>query len=101
MRTAESANGIRIRLTDERWVHIVESHNELAGLVFSVLDTVANPDFIVRGTRGEKLAVHKLNRKYLVVVYKEREEDGFIITAFLTSKIKQIRKRGVIWNREF
>lgn len=31
MDIAVSANGVAIRLTDERWRHIVESRDELAG----------------------------------------------------------------------
>jgi len=36
--------------------------------------------------------------KYIAVIYKElNKEDGFIITAFLTRRIKQIKRRGKIW----
>lgn len=38
-----SANGVLIRLTDERWAHITEEHCELAGLRLEVIETVANP----------------------------------------------------------
>ena len=37
---AVSKNGIPIRLTEERWYHIVENHDELAGLSDEVLLTV-------------------------------------------------------------
>lgn len=37
---AVSKNGVRIRLTEERWYHIVENHDELAGLSDEVLLTV-------------------------------------------------------------
>jgi hypothetical protein len=36
-----SRNGIPVRLTDERWSHVVEEHNELAGMRFDILETVA------------------------------------------------------------
>jgi hypothetical protein len=32
-----SKNAVPIRLTDERWAHITEEHNELAGLRLNVL----------------------------------------------------------------
>ena len=37
-----SKTGVSIRLTDERWAHIVEEHTELAGLHLDVLE--AGPD---------------------------------------------------------
>jgi len=43
---AISRNGIPIRLTEERWFHIVENHDDLAGHYDDALDTVENPDFI-------------------------------------------------------
>lgn len=39
--------------------------------------------------------------EYLLVVYKEvTDNDGFIITAFFTSRMEQVKKRGVIWKRD-
>jgi len=36
--------------------------------------------------------------KFMVVVYKEiSREDGFVITAFLTKRIKQIERRTKLW----
>ena len=84
--TAISKNGVLVRLTEERWYHIVENHDELAGLSDEVLLTVEDPGFIVKGWTDELLAVRKLDKRYLVVVYKELENDGFIITSFITKK---------------
>ncbi len=80
--TAVSKNGVPIRLTEERWFHIVENHDELAGLSDEVLLTIEDPDFIVKGWTDELLAVRKINDKYLVAVYREVGNDGFIITGF-------------------
>ncbi|AGK61401.1 hypothetical protein Asulf_01414 [Archaeoglobus sulfaticallidus PM70-1] len=65
---AVSKNGVPIRLTEERWFHIVENHDELAGLSDEVLLAVEDPDFIVNGWTDEFLAVRKINDKYLVAV---------------------------------
>ncbi len=97
---AISKNGIPIRLTEERWFHIVENHDELAGLSDEVLLTVEDPDFIVKGWIDELLAIRKINLKHIVVVYKEVENDGFIITAFLTKKVDKILKRGIVWQKK-
>jgi len=93
-----SKNGINIRLTDERWAHIIEEHCELAGMRPDVLETVSNPSRIIEGRYGEMLAVKEMiDGKYLVVVYKEIENDGFIITAFITSKRGSLDRRKQIW----
>jgi hypothetical protein len=93
-----SIRGVPVRLTDERWTHITEEHCELAGLRLEVLETVAKPDRVLSGGEGELLAVRELfPGKYLVVVYRELVDDGFIITAFLTSKIKALQRRKQIW----
>ncbi len=35
--------------------------------------------------------------KYLVVVYRELQSDGFIITAFITRRIESFRRRQQLW----
>lgn len=98
LETVLSKNGVLIRLTDERWVHITEEHCEIAGLRLEVLETVANPSRVLVGGKGELLAVRDISRgKHLVVVYRELKDDGFIITAFLTSKKKALNRRIQLW----
>jgi len=90
-----SKNKVPIRLTEERWVHITEEHNEIAGYYFEVLEVVSNPEAIYKGKEGEYIAVRPMEeRKYLIVIYREiSEEDGFIITAFITRRIKYLERR--------
>jgi hypothetical protein len=96
--TILSRNGVYIRLMAERWLHIVEEHAELAGRRLDVLETVSRPDRVLLGGDGELLAVREVETgKYLVVVYRELEEDGFIITAFLTRRAKYLARRIQIW----
>ncbi len=93
-RVVPSVSGTPIRLTAERWAHILENHNELSELMTEVLETVARPEKIVEGKDGELLAVRTQELgKWLVVVYRESSEDGFIITAFLTSKTAPLERR--------
>lgn len=98
MDTAYSVDGIPIRLTTERWFHIVENHDDLAGHYDDVLETVENPDMVLPGHRGSLIAVHGAGRGwYLAVVYRQLSDtDGFIITAYFTSKVD--RKKAV-WKR--
>ena len=98
MTTVVTPRGIPVRLTDERWSHIAEEHGELAGLRDRVLDAVARPNRILAGSVGECLAVKEFEPgKHLVVVYRELGEDGFIITAFLTRRIRSLEKRKQLW----
>ena len=93
-----SQNGIPIRTTDERWAHITEEHSELAGLRLEVMETVAHPIRILPGKAGGFLAVQEINRKrYIVVVYREVDGDGFVITAFLTSRVNSLNRRVQVW----
>jgi hypothetical protein len=43
-------SGVPIRLTDERWGHIVEEHCELAGLRTEVLETVSDSERVLSAT---------------------------------------------------
>ena len=93
-----SKNGVLIRLPEERWVHIVENHDDLAGYMDDVLDAVENPDFIIKGYKDALIALKKVKPgKFLAAVYKEVEkEDGFIITAFFSRKIK-LSREVILW----
>lgn len=91
-------SGRAIRLTDERWAHITEEHCELAGLRSTVLETVSHPDRVLLGGDGELMAVREVEvGKHLVAVYREQTDDGFIITAFLTRRIRSLEKRRQVW----
>jgi len=97
-KTVVSKNGVPIRLTDERWVHITEEHAELAGYRLEVLEAIAEPERIVAGGGGELLAVRRQeNGKLLVVVYRELARDGFVITAFLTRRVASLERRKQLW----
>ena len=97
MEIAYSVNNVPIRLTYERWYHIIENHDDLASYFHDVLDTVETPEFIMQGNQGTLKATRNMGKKWLVVIYKElSKEDGFIITSyFLPDK----PKGKIIWNR--
>jgi len=50
---ALSVNGVPVRLTSERWNHIVENHDDMAGYFYEVLETVSYPTWIFEGTDDE------------------------------------------------
>jgi hypothetical protein len=95
---AVSRNGVTIRLPDERWEHIVERHNVLADKQQLVLDTISNPDRILTGNEGALMALRELESgRWLVVVYREDNNDGFVITAFPTRRINSLNRRQQLW----
>jgi hypothetical protein len=84
----------------ESWFHISETHDDLAGYYDDVLYTIENPDLVVQGYGGALVAVKGMGRsRYLCVVYKEfsSKKDGFIITAYFTSKID---RRKALWPKK-
>jgi hypothetical protein len=99
MEIVRSKNGVPIRLTQQRWLHITEEHSEMAGYYFDVLETIQEPEAIYEGKVEELFAVKEIEPgKYLVAIYKEiNKEDGFVITAFLTRRFKQIERRTKLW----
>ncbi|MFQ5868222.1 MAG: hypothetical protein ACE5IT_09575 [bacterium] len=101
MDIVRSKSGVLIRLAEERWFHITEEHSEMAGFYFEVLETVEEPEVIYEGRAGECIAVREIEKgKYMAVIYRElSKEDGFVITAFLTRRRKQLERRRKIWHR--
>jgi hypothetical protein len=96
--TVFSQNGIPIRLTGERWEHIMKRHAEMIALQDEIAETIRMPERIMLGNDGEYIALRALSEeKYLVVMYRELELDGFIITAFTTRKFEKFFQRQQIW----
>jgi hypothetical protein len=76
----------------------MEEHGELEGLHDAVLAAIADPERVLEGGAGELLAIREREPgKWLVVVYREQDEDGFVITAFLTRRIRSLDRRTQRW----
>ena len=95
---ALSRNGVSIRLSDERWQHIVMRHSDLDGKQLEVLAAISSPARIISGDEGELLAPRELELgKWLVVAYRELVDDGFIITAYSTRRLNSLNRRQQLW----
>jgi hypothetical protein len=96
---ADSVNGVPIRLTDERWEHILDAHPDLGSYREAVLDAVENPDYILASRRGALAAVIVLGRKaFLHVFYVEKNRhDGFVLSARVVEKMDKAR---IVWRKE-
>ncbi len=65
----KSKNGIKIRITEERWFHITENHDDIAGFYDDILDCIENPDIIIKGYNDALVALKLFSdNKYLASV---------------------------------
>src|ERR1041384_5194533 len=94
--TVYSINNVPIRLTDERWEHIVDRHPYMTTYYETMLAAVEGPEYILRGQRGTLQAVVSLSRRsFLHVMYRElHSDDGFIISAYIKPRLN---RRLIIW----
>ena len=94
-----SRTGMPLRLTDERWQHIVSGHPEMAGRRAQTLETIASATSVLLGSDGAHLAYRIVEPgKALVAVYREiPPSDGFVIAAFLTRRLRTITRRIALW----
>ena len=98
MEIVHSINGVPVRLTEERWDHIVSNKPYMESYYEHILDAIERPDYILRGHDGTLVAILVLGRVgYLHVVYRELgDEDGYIVTAFIAHKLN---RSMILWRR--
>lgn len=87
--------GGEIRPTDERLAHILE-HPEMSGMETEIKETLLRPQHVVRSRSDEEARLYyrfypetRVDGKFLCVVVKVRVEDAFVITAYLTDRVKE------------
>ena len=94
-KTLRDFQGLEIRLTSERLDHILE-HPEMAGMEPAIEETLLGPERVVQSLSDT--GVHLYYRvyfrtvvggKFLCVVIKIAEDSPFILTAYLTDRIKK------------
>ena len=94
--------GRTIRLTDERRAHLLE-HPEMIELEPMLSQAIALPDVVIRSRTDDTVqlyyrdaATEAFGDKLLCVVIKHLPDDAFVITAYLTDKIKT---GEVLWKK--
>ena len=90
-------------MTDERWRHI-QAHPELAGMQAAVAETLREPEVVIRSASDPlaKLYYRFYHRtmvggKHLCVVVKILVDDAFVVTAYLTDRVK---KGTLLWPKK-
>jgi hypothetical protein len=87
--------GRQIRLTEERWRHIL-SRAEMLGMEEAIEQTLLHPQVVRQSNTDDAVYLYyryrentQVGDKWLCIVVKYLEDDAFIITAYLTDKLKQ------------
>jgi hypothetical protein len=91
--------GQTVRLTDERWSHIIARHPEIRQHKKRIRLALADPDFVVRDNLHPGTSIyHKrfpdLFHQLIVVANLEK---GIVVTAYISGRIKS---GEVIWPRK-
>ena len=92
-----------LRLTDERWEHVLSHPEHDESTLQRISETVRDPDRAVRSRTDNTVTLlyrwydrTPVTSKYLCVVAKTETADPFIITAYFTDAIK---KGEMLWSR--
>ncbi len=95
-------HGRHIRLTDAQRSHISFFHPETLIDITKIEATLHEPDLLAQGATKDTLIYYKffpetiVTGKFLAIVVKQLDDEGFIVTAYFTDRIK----REAIWRRE-
>ena len=94
MKTVTDYSGREVRITDERLAHILE-HREMDGMAEAIECTLQQPAEVRRSKADDTVKLFYdfqsdtiVGGKWLCVVVRYTVEDAFVITAYLTDKIK-------------
>jgi hypothetical protein len=95
--------GQAIRLAEERWQHISE-HPEMTGIGSAVEDTLRSPEVVVQSLSDPRARLYyryyhgtMVGDKYVCVVVVRTHDDAFVVTAYLTDRVK---KGKALWRKE-
>lgn len=99
--------GKRIRLTKSIYRKILDRHPEftLKDYLEDIRQALEDPDYIVKGWTNEYLALWWCETapgrpKHICVVYREINDEGFVVTAFFISRYERLLRRGLLWHKK-
>lgn len=103
MKLLQDYQGLGVRLTDERLTHILQ-HPEMVGMEAAIEETLLRPERVVRSAGDPAARLYYryylgtlVGDKHVCVVVKVAGSDAFVLTAYLTDRIKH----GVtLWQKE-
>ena len=87
MREYRDYRGLRIRLTDERFAHILE-YPEMVGMEQHIADALSSPERVVESLSDVEARLYyrfylgtRVGDKYLCMVVKVQVGNAFVVTA--------------------
>jgi len=107
--TVLSKSGKRVRLSERTWQEkICKEHPEFGEkdeYLEEVKKTIERPEYIAKGWGGELLALRwceiaPRTPKHLCVVYRELNDEGFVITSFFISRYGKLLRREIVWRKD-
>lgn len=94
--------GRPIRLTEERLSHIL-AHPEMVGMEDAIAEGLTSPERVIESPSDSAVRLYyrrfpatRVGDKFLCVVVKIQTGDAFVITAYLTDRMRRGR---VLWER--
>lgn len=94
MRILHDFQGLAVRLTDERLAHILE-HPEMRAMEHSIEEALSHPVRVMQSFSDPESRLYYrfylatlVGGKYVCVVVKLVGDDAFVLTAYLTDRIK-------------
>lgn len=85
----------RIYLPKKQWLHITKSHPDMANYLEEIRETIKNPAKITDYNQSDNIKYYykyfkhrESSNKYLLVVVKYLNGEGFIVTAYFMKSIK-------------
>ena len=86
-----SSLGKKIRVTKNYWNKIIETkHRLMKGKEYLAKSALENPEQIRRSRKDQNVYLYyrKIGKNYNCVVVRHLNGDGFIITTYITDRIK-------------
>lgn len=93
----DSKLGKRVRISDSYWDYIARvKHREMSALKDEVFRTLKHPFEVLKSRKDPEIHLYYGHRgdKFLCVVVRHLNGEGFIITAYLTRKLGE---GEVVW----
>ncbi|MFQ5976405.1 MAG: hypothetical protein ACE5J5_08855 [Candidatus Hydrothermarchaeales archaeon] len=97
--------GKRIKLTEAQWAHIKSRHPELADHLENMKATLVDSDFVYHSPKEENHQYHKkfkktpVTEKFLLLIVKHLNKEGFVITGFFVSWIRR-KDKVLVYEKE-
>ncbi|QHV01149.1 hypothetical protein [Synechocystis sp. CACIAM 05] len=88
-----------VRTSEEYWQKVILKHPDILGLENEVKATLSQPDQIRRSSRDPNILLFYLilkEKRWVAVVTRKLNGDGFLITAYQTDAIKE---GEVLWQK--